>query len=415
VGQHPGDSAAGAFATGPRLPYGATAILYRGAGDHLDALTIPMSLANREAPILQVLPRGMRYSVAAATSIDLFVSEVAAHSRFRVEVVAETGAPSLAAAAIHNLPSYRLANTLRRARFIAALAQQMRPCAIVMQQHLPSAAAVRARVAAPIILQKHNFLRPPRRAKWTRPLSQWRHARQLNALAGLTFVSEVVLEQFERDWPEVTTLRRVIPNGLDLETWRPGRERAKMVLTVGRATPEKGLLEAARALREVLPKHADWTATFVVSEADRFPAYFADFCAALAPLGDRARVLLDRPFSDVKALNESAAIALVPSRWREPFGRTCLEAHAGGAAVISSGSGGLREISGEAALMLRRVDEGTIAEALQTLIVDDALRDRLAAESSARVARLFDVRRVAGALDDFCAEVIDRARSQAGR
>jgi glycosyltransferase involved in cell wall biosynthesis len=125
----------------------------------------------------------------------------------------------------------------------------------------------------------------------------------------------------------------------------------------------------------------------------------------------RQSLLVDRPFAEVKALNESAAIALIPSMWREPFGRTCLEAHAGGATVISSGSGGLREISGEAALFLRRVDAGTIAEALEALIGDEALRVRLAAESSARVRRLFDVRRIAADLDDFCADVIYSAKS----
>jgi glycosyltransferase involved in cell wall biosynthesis len=353
----------------------------------------------------------MSYSLAAATSIDLFVCEVAAHSRFRVEIVAEARLPALPAAAIHNLPAYGVANTLRRARFIANLARGLEPSAIIIQQHLPSASSVRALTQAPIILQKHNFLRLPRRAKWARDISQARRVRQLNSLAGLTFVSAAVLDQFERDWPDVTTPRRIIANGIDLAAWSPERVRAKTVLTVGRATPEKGLLEAARALRETLPRHDGWTATFVVSEADRFPGYFADFCATLAPLGDRVRLLLDRPFAEVKALNEAAAIALVPSMWREPFGRTCLEAHAGGAAVISSGSGGLREISGDAALMLRRVDEGLIAEALEALIGDEALRDRLAAEGLARVHKLFDIRRVAADLDDFCAEVIEKARS----
>ena len=219
-----------------------------------------------------------------------------------------------------------------------------------------------------------------------------------------------MLDQFERDWPDVTTLRRVIPNGIDLNAWRPQRERDRTVLMVGRATPEKGMLEAALALRQVLPRHPGWTATFVVSEADRFPNYFADLCAALAPLADRARLLLDRPFAEVKALNEAAAIALVPSMWREPFGRTCLEAHAGGAAVVSSGSGGLLEISGDAALKLRRVDPGTIAEALEALIGSEPLRLRLSLEGSTRVRRLFDVRRVAADLDDFCVAVIEATR-----
>ncbi len=353
----------------------------------------------------------MRYSLAAATSIDLFVCEVAAYSRYRVEIVAESSKPALPAAAIHNLPAYGVANTMRRAHFIAGLARGLEPSAIVVQQHLPSASGVRALTRAPIILQKHNFLRPPRRAKWTKAISQWRHARQLNSLAGLTFVSEAVLEQFERDWPEVRTPRRVVPNGIDLGAWSPAPIREKIIVTVGRATPEKGLLEAARAMRQILPQRPDWTGVFVVSEADRYPAYFADLCAALAPLGERAQLLVDRPFAEVKALNEKAAIALVPSMWREPFGRTCLEAHAGGAAVISSGSGGLREISGEAAVILRRVDPGTLSEALEALIEDEGLRDRLAREGMERVRRLFDVRRVAADLDDFCAEVIETARS----
>ncbi len=351
----------------------------------------------------------MRYSQASATSIDLFVCEVAAHSRFRVEIVAESGEPALPATAIHHLPAYGIANTMRRARFIAELARGLEPSAIVVQQHLPSASAVRALVRAPVILQKHNFLRPPRSSKWTSELSRWRHTSQLNSLAGVTLVSAAVLAQFERDWPEVTTPRRVIPNGVDLAAWSPRVEREKIVLVVGRATPEKGLVEAARALLEILPRHPDWSATFVVSEPGRFSDYFEKLRAALAPLGDQAKLLVNRPFAEVKALNEVAAIALVPSMWREPFGRTCLEAHAGGAAVISSGSGGLREISGDKALFVASVEVSPIAEAVETLIGDADLRRRLAAEGSARVGNLYDVRRIATDLDDFCASVMEKA------
>jgi glycosyltransferase involved in cell wall biosynthesis len=359
--------------------------------------------------IFQVLPRGMRYSRAAATSIDLYVYEMAAHSRFHVDVVAETGDSPLPALALHALPRFRFANTRRRARLIAALARELKPAVVVVQQHLPSAAALRARASSPIILQKHNFLRPSRGVGWLRAASRWRRTRQLNALDGLTFVSEAVLTDFERDWPGVTTPRCVAPNGVDVALWRPQRERARNVLVVGRVTPEKGLLEAAQALAGVLPRHPEWATTFVVSEPEQFPDYFAALTAALAPLGPRARLIVGAPFADVKALNEAAAIAIAPSVWREPFGRTCLEAHAGGAAVISSGSGGLREISGEAALYLAAVEPAPLAEAIAALIEDEALRSRLAGEGRARVERLFEVRRVAARLDDFCAATIERA------
>ena len=94
--------------------------------------------------ILQVLPRGMRYARSAATSIDLYVSEMAAHSRFRVEVMAECDGSPLPAAAVHVLPRFAFAETQRRSRRIAALVESLRPAAVVVQQHLPSAAALRA-------------------------------------------------------------------------------------------------------------------------------------------------------------------------------------------------------------------------------------------------------------------------------
>ncbi|THD42139.1 MAG: glycosyltransferase [Bradyrhizobium sp.] len=372
---------------------------------------MPSDSPSRDEPrrILQVLPRGMRYSQDSATSVDLFVCEMAAHSRFRVDVVAESGDRPLPAISVHELPPFAIAKTQRRARLVAALARELKPSAVVVQQHLPSAAALRARTPFPVILQKHNFLRPSRAAAWLRDASRWRRTRQLNALAGLTFVSETVLADFERDWPEVTTPRRVVPNGVDIAAWAPRSERAKDVLAVGRSTPEKGLLEAAQALAVVLPRHPDWTTTFVVSEPDRFPSYFTALTKALAPLGPRARLRVGAPFHEVKALNEAAAIALAPSVWREPFGRTCLEAHAGGAAVVSSGSGGLREISGDAALYLSTVDAAQIAESVETLIMDEPLRNRLSAAGRARIERLFELRRVAAGLDDFCAETIERA------
>ncbi len=357
----------------------------------------------------------MRYSQVSATSIDLFVYELAAHSRFRVEVVAEAAERALPAAAFHELPRFTLAKTLRRARLVAALARELQPSVVIVQQHLPSANAMRARMSFPVILQKHNFLRPSRGLPLARIASRWRRTRQLNALGGLTFVSETVLADFERDWPDVTTPRRVTPNGVDVAAWRPREQREKMALVVGRVTPEKGLLEAARALAGVLPRHPEWTTTFVVSEPEQFPDYFAALKDTLAPLGPRARLLVGAPFAEVKALNEAAAIALAPSVWREPFGRTCLEAHVGGAAVVSSGSGGLREISGEAAIYVSAVEPERLAAAVEALIVDEPLRVRLAAEGRARVEQLFEVRRVAAGFDDFCAETIARAaRAHAG-
>jgi glycosyltransferase involved in cell wall biosynthesis len=361
--------------------------------------------ADGRGPILHVLPRGMNFSLEKASSIDLFVSEVAAASRMPIEIVAEANDPPLPAAKLHSLPSYPLAQTFFRARYVAALARRLAPRLIVVQQHLPSAAAIAARVNVPVLLQRHNFMRAPKGGFFG-----GRHVRALNSLAGVTFVSEAAREEFTRDWQVVTIPRWVVPNGVDVKAWRPERARGKFVIVVGRATPEKGLLEAAQALALALAREEAWSTTFVVAGAARGAAYLAEVRVALSPLGGRAEVLTDVPFAAVKALNESAAIALVPSKWREPFGRTCLEAHAGGAAVISSGSGGLREISGEAALYVPGADAAGLARAVATLVADEALRVRLAAEGRARAENLFDLSRVAARLDDACEAVMRGAR-----
>lgn len=350
----------------------------------------------------------MAYARDRATSIDLFVSEIIAHSRFENAVVAEGAGPRLPAARVVDLPRYSIANTLRRAGFIAHAVRGLAPDLVIVQQHQPSAAAIARRVAIPTILQKHNFIKRPRPG-WIGALSKARHVAQLNALAGITLVSEAVKADFELFWPEVAIPRRVVNNGIETALWNPAEKREKTVLVVGRAAPEKGTLEAAQALAAVLPRHDGWTATFIVSEAKRHADYFAQVQAALAPLGPRAMVRVNQPFAQVKAASERAAIALIPSKWAEPFGRTCLEAHAGGAAVISSGTGGLREISGAAAAYLDAVTPQAIAGALAALIDDAVLRERLAAEGRARVAALFDLAVVAGRLDDFCEAAIEAA------
>jgi len=187
------------------------------------------------------------------------------------------------------------------------------------------------------------------------------------------------------------------------------RSRRPFALVVGRATPEKGLLEAAEALAATLSLRPGWSATFVVAGAERGVDYVEKLHAALAPLEVRAKILTDVPFAEVKALNERAAIAIVPSKWREPFGRTCLEALAGGAAVITSGSGGLKEIAGDAALYAPDVAPAGLAAALAALIDDSGLRDRLSRAGRERAESLFDLPRIAARLDDACEAILTKA------
>ncbi len=85
----------------------------------------------------------------------------------------------------------------------------------------------------------------------------------------------------------------------------------------------------------------------------------------------------------------------------EPFGRTALEALASGAALVTSGFGGLAEVCGPDALMVDPVDANAVATALGSLVDSQEQRDKLASAGRARVEALYDMPLIAGRMDDF--------------
>jgi glycosyltransferase involved in cell wall biosynthesis len=288
------------------------------------------------------------------------------------------------------------------------MARQARPDIIIVQQHLPTAAAIVRRLpGAKVILHRHNFAKTAgagmtlgdtiRRAFRKRRYSQ---------LAGIVHVSNACASAFAEAWPDVPVPSCIVHNGLDFAEWCPEAERRKEILLVGRCAPEKGVLEAAQAIVTVLEALPDWRARFMLSNVETHPNYFDRLRELLVGLGTRVSLGTQLPFAEVKKAYESAAIALVPSKWQEPFGRTALEAHAGGAALISSGTGGLSEISGSAALMLSAVTPEAIAASIRMLINDPEMRNRLAREGADRVRSRFDIGTQASRLDSFCRAVV---------
>jgi glycosyltransferase involved in cell wall biosynthesis len=199
----------------------------------------------------------------------------------------------------------------------------------------------------------------------------------------------------------------VVPNGMRFEDWSPHLVREREVLCVGRASPEKGIKEAALAAVEVLRRHPDWRARFILSEAQVHPAYFMEVRDILAESSGRVTLQESVPWAVVKKHFEAAAIAIVPSRWEEPFGRTALEAHAGGCALVSSGTGGLREISGEHAVYLpNNFSERDISQALDHLIADERRRNFLAAAGREFCKENYSISTVSGRADQCYESVL---------
>src|SRR5256885_3578871 len=78
-------------------------------------------------------------------------------------------------------------------------------------------------------------------------------------------------------------------------------------------------------------------------------------------------------------------VAILPVH-REQFGRVLVEAMAAGTPVVGSSSGAIPEVIGDAGLVVPEGDPSALAEALDRLLGNPALRSSLVERGRARVA-----------------------------
>ncbi|MEJ2117908.1 MAG: glycosyltransferase family 4 protein, partial [Alphaproteobacteria bacterium] len=358
--------------------------------------------------VLYILPRNMHFGKRLATSIDLCCRDIIASSVFHdtTHVLASQTEEWFTGFTVHGFPPAMDLTTRARSAYAANYIKELQPDVVVVQQHLPSASAIARKVPnTPVILQRHNFQKAIKGAIWLGHFRRALKVRSYSPLAGITHVSEACDQRFAADWPEVTCPRAVVPNGFPPSHWQPADTRAQEILCVGRSAPEKGILEAAQAVSTLLPELPDWRARFILSNVDTHPDYHRQVLNALGPVLNRATIEVQVPHNDVVAATERAAIALIPSKWDEPFGRTALEAHAGGAAVISSGTGGLREVSGDNALFINDVKPETLVDACRKLIAEQPLREALGQRGHEHVVKHFSISAVTAIADNFLTKI----------
>lgn len=350
--------------------------------------------------ITVLLPRRMHFGPRHATSIDLCSRDFLLHSAYRDSTVVLGRPVDEPFDGVNFKPVIGGKSTTSVAEAFADAAAAERPDVVVVHQHVPSAAIIARRLApVPVLLYRHGMAKP---GNW---LHRWRHGRMYARMAGVIWVSDKARQNWAAEFPHLASRGVTVHNGLDIGAWHPQAERERVVLCVGRASPEKGILEAAQGVAAALTERDDWRARFILSRQDRADAYFAAVKEALGPLGERAEVLADQSHDAVRAAYESAAIAVVPSIVSEAFGRTAIEAFAGGAALVSSRAGALGEVTGDAAWPLTEVSPLTIAEAVGTLMGNEQLRTTLAAGGQARAMVNYNIQDLAAQLDGIYEQV----------
>ena len=178
----------------------------------------------------------------------------------------------------------------------------------------------------------------------------------------------------------------ILPNPIGEDELPAPVEKEPLILFTGRIVENKGPDVFIAACDTALKQLPGWRAEMI--GGDRFGPNSPQTPYFLARQAEARQAGITfhgpRPHADVLAAMNRAAIAVVPSRWAEPFGLTALEAMATGAALITTGQGGLREVAHDAALYTPPGDAGALANALVMLAENAATRQALAQAGRAR-------------------------------
>ena len=187
----------------------------------------------------------------------------------------------------------------------------------------------------------------------------------LNKVDKIIFISEWVKKKFFKGLPDVSQNKTdVIYHSID--PIKKKLKKNKQIIFVGKLNESKGYDLFCKAMFKVLNKFSDWRAISIGDEKrfQDFPTHKLHL-----NLGQLSHI-------QVMKYLEKSEIAVIPSRWEEPFGRTALEASSRGCATIISATGGLKETS-DYAIKLKKLNSANIENEIIKLIKNTALRKKI--------------------------------------
>ena len=143
-------------------------------------------------------------------------------------------------------------------------------------------------------------------------------------------------------------------------------KKKEIIIFVGKLNSQKGYDLFGNVIIKILNKNKNWR-SIVVGDEEREKLTFSH---------PRLNVLGFIQHNKVIKLFEKSSIAVVPSKWQEPLGRTGLEASSRGCATIVSNRGGLPETITNG-IILKKLTESELFKQIQFLINNKDFRQKL--------------------------------------
>ena len=142
--------------------------------------------------------------------------------------------------------------------------------------------------------------------------------------------------------------------------------KEKIITFVGKLNRAKGYDVFGSTIIEILNKHKTWKA-IVIGDEEREKILFSH---------ERLEIKGFKKHKEVINILKKTSIAVVCSRWQEPFGRTSLEASSCGCSVIITKRGGLPETITNG-IILENLSKNNLFESINNLILNKKFRREL--------------------------------------
>ena len=210
----------------------------------------------------------------------------------------------------------------------------------------------------------------------------------------LITVSECTRRDISREFRIPADRFRVVPNGINTDLFRPlpgiSRKKGRIIVTNSADIPLKGLYYLLQAVARLAPDHR--VELVVIGR----PKKNGGVVKLIRRLGIGDRIRFTGRISDEEFIRHyaEAAMAVVPSVY-EGFGLPAGEAMACGVPVISTTGGALPEVVGDAGILVPPSNPEALAGAIQTLLKNQDLADRLGRAGHKRVLKHFTWKRAA--------------------
>ncbi len=352
-----------------------------------------MILKKKNLKIATILPYKENYTIEKASAASLWVSEFFKKSKYKKNnfIYGHTKSKNFLTSNYKNIKLNNLESKLRSttAEYARKLIKELNINSynIIEIHNRPQLLfKLTKNVKCRYIFYFHNDPLSMKGSKSTRE-----RLKILDSVDKIVFVSEWVRDRFfsNIDQKLLTKTEIVYPSVYKQNEIK----KKKNIMFVGKLNYSKGYDLFKNSIIKILNEFPKWSAMSVGDE-DRRNIYITHTNHKEMGFINHKKTL--------RLLNESE-IAVVPSRWEEPFGRTALEAASCGCVTITTNKGGLKETT-DYSILLKNIDSNNLYTELKKIIIDKNKRKKIQKLSRKNVKHLIsDNTKVIDQIRESCA------------